>query len=63
MEKSPMRTVRTQKKNVFASLVSYIKLERYKFSTGLNHFAQKNKFFLNATKIAFQGLQKLKAEN
>lgn len=63
MEKSPTRTVKTQKTHVFASLVAYIKLERYKFSTGLNHFAQKGKLFLNATKLAFQDLQKLKAEN
>ena len=63
MEKSPTRTIKTQKTHVFASLVAYIKLERYKFSTGLNHFAQKSKLFLNATKLAFQNLQKLKAEN
>jgi len=63
MEKSPTRTVKTQKTHVFASLVAYIKLERYKFSTGLNHFTQKSKLFLNATKLAFQDLQKLKAEN
>lgn len=63
MEKSPTRTVKTQTTHVFASLVAYIKLERYKFSTGLNHFAQKSKLFLNAYKLAFQELQKLKAEN
>jgi hypothetical protein len=61
MEKSPTRTVKIQKTHVFASLVAYIELERYKFSTGLNHFAQKSKLFLNATKLAFQDLQKLKA--
>ena len=54
MEKSPTRTVKTQKTNVFASLIAYIKLERYKFSNVLNHFAQKSKLFLNATKLAFQ---------
>ena len=63
MEKPPTRTVKTQKTHVFASLVAYIKLERYKFSTELNHFSQKSKLFLNVTKLAFQDLQKLKAEN
>jgi hypothetical protein len=63
MEKSPTKTVKTQTTHVFASLVAYIKLERYKLSNGLNHFAQRSKLFVNAVKLAFQELQKLKAES
>ena len=39
MAKSPTRTVKTQCAHVFASIVFYIKLEKSKFSSKLNHFA------------------------
>jgi hypothetical protein len=38
-------------------------IEHYKFSTWLKQFAQRSKLFLNATKLAFQDLQNLKAKN
>ncbi len=63
MTKSPTRTVQTQSTHVFASIVSYIKLERYKFSTKLNHFAIKNKLYLNAAKSAFKELEKIKLQH
>ncbi len=63
MTKSPTRTVKTQCAHIFASIVSYIKLERYKFSTKLNHFALKSKLYINATKAAFKELEQIKLQH
>lgn len=63
MTKSPTRTVKTQSTHIFASIISYIKLERYKFSTKLNHFALKSKLFLNAAKAAFKELEEIKLQH
>ena len=63
MAKSPTRTVKTQSTHIFASIVSYVKLERYKFSTKLNHFALKGKLYLNAAKAAFKELELIKAQH
>lgn len=61
--KSPTRTVKTQCTHIFASIVSYTKLERYKFSTKLNHFALKSKIFLQAAKAAFKELELIKQQH
>ena len=63
MTKSPTRTVKTQSTHIFASIVAYIKLERYKFSTNLNHFALKNKLYINALKAAFKELEQIKQQH
>jgi hypothetical protein len=63
MTKSPTRTIKTQGAHIFASIISYIKLERYKFSTKLNHFALKSKLYLNAVKAAFQELERIKLQH
>lgn len=63
MTKSPTKTVKTQSTHVFASIISYIKLERYKFSTKLNHFALKSKLYINATKVAFKELEQIKLQH
>jgi hypothetical protein len=41
LEKSPTRTPTTQRNHFFASLCAYIKLERLRLGSGLNHFALK----------------------
>ena len=63
MTKSPTRTVKTQSTHIFASIVSYIKLERYKFSTKLNHFALKSKLYINAAKAALKELEIIKQQH
>ncbi|MEK7078767.1 MAG: transposase [Patescibacteria group bacterium] len=60
--KSPTGTVKTQKAHIFASIISYIKLERYKLSTKLNHFALKNKIYIKAMKVAFAELLNIKQQ-
>ena len=63
LEKSPTRTVRTQSNHIFASIMAYVKLEKMKFSSKLNHFAMKSKIYLAANKAAFKELALLKAQN
>ena len=57
--KSPTRTVKTQSNHLFASIMAYIKLEKLKFVTKLNHFALKNKIYTQALKAAFKELNNL----
>jgi len=56
LEKSPTRTVVTQTNHFFAALCGYIKLERLKMSTHLNHFALKSKLYTQALHAAFTAL-------
>lgn len=58
--KSPTRRVQTQLAHIFASIMSYVKLEKYKFCTKLNHFALKAKLRISATKAALTELAKIK---
>ena len=60
--KSPTRTVRTQSNHFFAAIMAYVKLEKLKFSSKLNHFAMKSKIYLAANKAAFKELAALKAQ-
>lgn len=59
LEKSPTKTVNTQKNHFFASLCGYVKLEMLKISSGLNHFSLKAKIYISALQSAFSELQKL----
>ena len=60
--KSPTRVVKTQSNHIFASIIAYVKLEKLKFSSNLNHFAMKSKIYLAANKAAFNELKILKAQ-
>jgi len=57
--KSPTKTVQTQVSHFIASIMAYVKLERLKVRNNQNHFALKNRMFVQATKAAYQELQKL----
>lgn len=54
--KSPTKTIRTQSNHVFASLLAYVKFEKFKFADKTNHFALKSKLYLTAVKAAFKEL-------
>lgn len=45
-----------------ASIMAYVKLEKLKFSSQLNHFAMKAKIYLAANKAAFKELNLLKTK-
>ncbi|MFT4759498.1 MAG: transposase [Paraglaciecola sp.] len=59
--KSPTRRLTTQCNHIFASIMAYVKLEKIKFSSKLNHFAMKSKIYLAALKAAFKELIAVKA--
>ncbi len=59
LAKSPTHTETTQTNHFFAALCGYIKLERLKIKTKLNHFALKQKLYLKALTTAFQTLENL----
>ncbi len=61
--KSPTRIVKTQCNHIFASIMAYVKLEKLKFSSKLNHFAMKSKIYLAANKAAFNQLKLLKVNS
>ena len=60
ISKSPTRTIKTQTAHIFCSLVAYIKYEKYKIFTGINHFALKTRILMNATRCALLELSKIK---
>ena len=60
-EKSPTKVMRSQKNHIFASIISYCKLEFLKIKTTLNHFALKYKLIVKANQMAFQELQNLRS--
>jgi DDE superfamily endonuclease len=62
LEKSPTRRERTQRNHFFASVCAYLKLERLRLRTSLNHFALKAKLYLSALKAAHEEFVKLKKE-
>jgi len=59
LAKSPTQTVTTQTTHFFAALCGFIKLERLKMGTQLNHFTLKSKLYLNALHSAFSTLRAL----
>jgi IS4 transposase len=61
LERSPTHTVTTQTNHFFAALEGYIKLERLKVKTKLNHFALKARLYTQALRSAFDTLQGLRA--
>ena len=62
LAKSPTKTVRTQANHLFASVCAFIRLEWLSLATKLNHFAIKDKIYIEALKTAFRELEKLKNE-
>lgn len=59
--KSPTRTLTTQTNHLWCSIWAYVKLEKLKLKTQLNHFEIKAKIYLKALKAAFQELANIKA--
>jgi hypothetical protein len=60
LAKSPTKTVRTQSNHVFASIWAFVKLERIKLATSMNHFALRSRMYLEAVQAAFRELQALR---
>jgi hypothetical protein len=60
LSKSPTKTMRTQGNHVFASIWSFVKLERLKLIMKMNHFALRSRLRVKAVQAAFQELQDLR---
>jgi hypothetical protein len=60
LAKSPTKTVRTQSNHCFASIYAFVKLERLKMATKMNHFAVRSRIYLKAVQAAFKELQSLR---
>jgi len=60
LAKSPTQTIRTQSNHCFASIYGFVKLERMKQATQLNHFALRSRIYLKALQAAYRELQSLR---
>lgn len=60
--KSPTRTVITQTNHLFCSILAYVKLEKLKLKTKLNHFELKAKIYIKALKAAYAELTNIKSQ-
>lgn len=60
MAKSPTQTVRTQSNHVFMAIYAVFKLECLSVKSKLNPFALRFKLLINATRSAFEQLQKFR---
>lgn len=60
LAKSPTKTTKTQSNHIYCSILAFVKLEKLKIASSLNHFALKTKLFINATKAAMTELNKYK---
>ena len=58
--KSPTKRIRTQTNHFVASILAFVKLEGYRCSQQMNHFALKAKLYRAALASAFWKLQQLK---
>lgn len=59
--KSPTKTVTTQVSHLFASVHAYLKLERLKMATKLNHTALKTKLYVKALQTSMAELKQLQS--
>jgi poly-D-alanine transfer protein DltD len=60
--KSPTRTLKTQTNHIYCAICAYIKLEKLKLKTRLNHFEIKNKIYIKALKSAYAELANINAQ-
>jgi len=54
---SPAHTERTQSNHIFSSMYAYVKLEKLKLATGLNHFAFTTRIYMASMKTAMTTFQ------
>ena len=60
LAESPTKTIRTQSNHCFSSIWAFVKLERLKMATKMNHFALRSGIYLKAVQAAFGELQALR---
>src|SRR5436305_4473762 len=60
LEKSPTKRVRTQTNHVFSSIYAFVKLERLKLATKMNHFAIRSVIYLKAVRVSYEELRRMR---
>jgi hypothetical protein len=63
LEKSPTKTQRTQSNHIFCSMLAYVKLEKLRLASNMNHFALKSQLYLNALKTCFNAITAIKEKH
>lgn len=61
LEKSPTKTVRSQRNHIFAAMIAFIKWEQLRLNLNSNHFALKSKLYLSALQASFVELKSLQS--
>jgi hypothetical protein len=54
--------LKTQTNHIYCAIWAYVKLEKLKFKTRLNHFEIKNKIYVKALKAAYAELANINAQ-
>jgi hypothetical protein len=62
LAKSPTKVERTQRNHIFAAMLAFLKLEKLKLKTTMNHFAFKRRIYLAAMKQSLAQLQEIKTQ-
>jgi hypothetical protein len=57
---SPTKTIRTQSNHILASIWAFVKLERMKMSTKINHFALRSRIYIKAIQAAYRELRRMR---
>jgi hypothetical protein len=60
LEKSPAKIPKTQESHFFAALYAFVKLEKLSITNELNHFAVKQKIYIQSVKAAFKEIFRLR---
>jgi len=59
IEHSPTKVMTSQLNHIFLSVCGFIKLERLRLNYKMNHFAIKEKIYIEALKTAYQKVEEL----
>jgi len=62
LAKSPTKVERSQRNHIFAAMLAFVKLERLKLHTTLNHFALKQRLYMKALQTCLSELRLFKEQ-
>ncbi len=60
IEHSPTKVEKSQRNHIFLSVCGFIKLEKLRLNYNMNHFAIKEKIYIEALKASYQKVEELK---
>ena len=61
IEHSPTKVETSQRSHIFLIVCSFIKLEKLRLHHKMNHFALKEKIYIEALKVAYKKVEELQA--